>query len=70
MRSKTDRVRRIGVLIGMLPTIRRRRPNIAALHQGLQKAGWVLGRNRRIEMRWRKTFRSAGASADQIRACY
>jgi putative ABC transport system substrate-binding protein len=32
--------------------------NIAALHQGLQEAGWVIGRNLRVDVRW-----SAGESA-------
>jgi putative ABC transport system substrate-binding protein len=32
--------------------------NIAALHQGLQEAGWVIGSNLRVDVRW-----SAGDSA-------
>jgi putative ABC transport system substrate-binding protein len=56
--QQTDRIRRIGVLTGDAADDPDSQANIAALHQGLQEFGWVVGRNLHIEMRW-----SAGDTA-------
>jgi putative tryptophan/tyrosine transport system substrate-binding protein len=50
--QQTDRMRRIGVLTGDAADDPEARANVAALHLGLQDAGWVVGRNLHIEMRW------------------
>ena len=47
-----ERLRRVGVLMGVAPDDPDAQANIAALHQGLQEAGWVVGRNVRIDVRW------------------
>src|SRR5262245_61141351 len=46
------RVRRIGVLSTVPPDDSEIQARMAAFHQGLQEAGWVVGRNLRIEYRW------------------
>ena len=50
--EQAERVRRVGVLMGVAPDDPDAQANIAALHQGLQDAGWVVGRNVRIDVRW------------------
>jgi putative tryptophan/tyrosine transport system substrate-binding protein len=50
--------RRVGVLMGAAADDPDAQANIAALHQGLQEAGWVIGSNLRVDVRW-----SAGDSA-------
>src|SRR5881275_3007971 len=47
-----ERVRRIGVLMHTTPDEPESQARITALAQGLQEAGWALGRNLRIEVRW------------------
>src|SRR5262245_1463494 len=47
-----DRVRRIGVLMGTASGDPDAQASIAAFHQGLQEAGWVVGRNVRIDVHW------------------
>jgi putative ABC transport system substrate-binding protein len=47
-----ERVRRIGVLMHTLPTEPEAQARLAAFLQGLQEAGWVVGRNVRIDTRW------------------
>jgi putative ABC transport system substrate-binding protein len=47
-----ERVRRIGVLMHTTPDDPESQARITALAQGLQEAGWVVGRNLRIEVRW------------------
>jgi putative tryptophan/tyrosine transport system substrate-binding protein len=47
-----DRVRRIGVLMAYAESDREGQAWIAAFHEGLQKVGWVEGRNIRIDLRW------------------
>src|SRR5262245_64184367 len=46
------RVRRIGVLSTVPPDDSEIQARMAAFHQGLQEAGWVVGRILRIEYRW------------------
>src|SRR5262245_27499164 len=52
MAPAQDRVRRIGVLMGQAADDPNAQANIAALHQGLQVAGWRVDRNMRIDVRW------------------
>ena len=49
-----ERVRRIGVLIGSAPDANDDdvQARLAAFHEGLQRLGWIVGRNVRIEYRW------------------
>ena len=56
--QQSDRMRRIGVLMGYAESDREGRANFAAFQGGLQKLGWTEGRNIRIDTRW------AAADAD------
>jgi putative tryptophan/tyrosine transport system substrate-binding protein len=58
-RAQSERVRRIGVLMGVDDTDMR--ANYAAFVEALQQLGWTAGRNVQIETRW------AGGSAPDIR---
>ena len=48
-------VRRIGVLMAFAESDREGRAWIAAFLEGLQKVGWTVGRNIRIDTRWGQT---------------
>ncbi len=48
----TDRIRRIGVLMGLAETDPQQQLEVVALTRELQKLGWVDGRNVRIDYRW------------------
>jgi putative ABC transport system substrate-binding protein len=48
----SNQMRRIGVLMTTTAEEPASQANLAALAQGLQELGWVLGRNIRIEYRW------------------
>src|SRR5262249_32662727 len=50
--QQVDRVRRIGVLIGLAADGVQGQAALAVLVQALQEAGWVEGRNVRIDPRW------------------
>ena len=50
--QQPDRLRRIGVLQGLAAEDPEAQTYVAALQQGLQEAGWTVGRNVRIEYRW------------------
>jgi putative tryptophan/tyrosine transport system substrate-binding protein len=50
--QQSDRVRRIGVLMGVAKDEPEGHARIAALRDGLEKFGWIEGRNIRIEERW------------------
>jgi len=50
--QQTERVRRIGVLMNTTPDEPDSQARITALAQGLQEAGWAIGRNLRIDTRW------------------
>src|SRR5271167_4662078 len=50
--QQTDRVRRIGVLMGYAESDSEGQAQIAAFRNGLQKLGWTEGRNTRIDTRW------------------
>jgi putative ABC transport system substrate-binding protein len=50
--QQPERVRRIGVLMYTTPDEPESQARVAALAQGLQEAGWAIGRNVRIDTRW------------------
>jgi len=50
--QQREQVRRIGVLMNLAPDDAEGQARIAAFTQGLQEAGWVVGRNVRIDIRW------------------
>src|SRR5688572_7445710 len=47
-----ERVRRIGVLLFQTPDEPETQKRFAAFAQGLQEAGWIEGRNLRMDQRW------------------
>ena len=47
-----ERMRRIGVLMGGAETDQESHPRMSILQQGLEKLGWKVGRNLRIDYRW------------------
>ena len=57
--QQSERVRRVGVLVGLAENDPEMQRRIAALHQGLEKLGWAEGRNLQIDYR----FAPAGAQA-------
>jgi putative tryptophan/tyrosine transport system substrate-binding protein len=50
--QQSERVRRIGVLMGYAESDSEAQAQIAAFRNGLQKLGWMEGRNTRIDTRW------------------
>src|SRR5262245_3015438 len=60
-RAQTDRMRRIGVLMHLAADDPEGQRRIAVFFQGLQEAGWTVGRNVDIDMRW------AAGDADRFR---
>jgi putative tryptophan/tyrosine transport system substrate-binding protein len=50
--QQAERARRIGVLMAIAENDREGQDRVAAFREGLQKLGWVEGRNVRIDMRW------------------
>jgi putative ABC transport system substrate-binding protein len=50
--QKSDRVRRIGVLMNRAADNPEGQDRLAAFHQGLQELGWNVARNVRIDTRW------------------
>jgi ABC-type uncharacterized transport system substrate-binding protein len=59
--QQRERMRRIGVLMNLAPDDAEGQARLAAFLQGLQEAGWAVGRNAQIEIRW------AGGNAEQMR---
>ena len=59
--QQTERMRRVGVLIGLTGSDPEGQACIAALKRGLEQAGWVNGKNARIEVLW------AGGDTDLTR---
>jgi len=60
--QQTDRVRRIGVLMGGDENDSAWKPRLSAFTQALADLGWTDGRNVRIDLRW------GGGDIDRIRA--
>jgi putative ABC transport system substrate-binding protein len=50
--QQAGRLRRIGMLMGYAETDPDAQANVEAFREGLQKLGWVDGRNIRIDIRW------------------
>jgi putative ABC transport system substrate-binding protein len=50
--QQPERVRRIGILMGLAASDPGGQSEVAALKQGLQALGWIEGRNVQIEMGW------------------
>jgi putative ABC transport system substrate-binding protein len=59
--QQTDRMQRVGLLMGYSEGDPEGQANLAAFRQGLQKLGWIEGRNIRIDTRW------GGADPDKAR---
>src|SRR6516162_5782159 len=57
-----EQLRRIGVLMGYVESSSSGQALIAAFREGLQKLGWIEGRNTRIDIRW-----ATPADAESIR---
>jgi len=57
-----ERMRRIGVLMHLAADDPEGQRRVAAFLQGLQEAGWAVGRNVDIDMRW------AAGEADRYRS--
>src|SRR5262249_48924288 len=50
--QRLDRMRRVGVLMHLAADDPEGQSRVAAFLQGLQEAGWAVGRNVNIDMRW------------------
>src|SRR5262245_44628718 len=50
--QQPERMRRVAVLQGLAAEDPEAQAYVAAIQQGLQEAGWTVGRNVRIEVRW------------------
>src|SRR5262249_60327955 len=59
--QQTERMRRIGVLMGQLESDPETPPRVAAFRQALGKFGWSEGRNVAIDFRW------GGGDANRMR---
>ena len=59
--QRGERMRRIGVLLGISESDPEGQKYVSAFRQGLQELGWAHGRNVQIEYRW------SGADPDRIR---
>jgi len=60
--QQAERVRRVGVLIGLEPDDPETQARIAAFRQGMQEWGWREGRNLEIDYRW------SGTDAERIKS--
>jgi putative tryptophan/tyrosine transport system substrate-binding protein len=50
--QEPNRMRRIGVLMNLAADDPEGQARLAAFLQGLQEAGWAVGRNAQIDIRW------------------
>ncbi|MET3839385.1 ABC transporter substrate-binding protein [Bradyrhizobium sp. OAE829] len=53
--QQPERMRRIGILLPATADDAGMQARIAAFHQGLERSGWTIGRNVRIDTRWATT---------------
>ena len=60
--QQADRVRRVGVLMGLDENDLEARAFLSAFTQGLAESGWTSGRSVRMDVRW------AAGNLDRIRA--
>src|SRR5215831_12994715 len=56
-----ERMRRVGVLLGLVADDPEGQARLARYQQALQQLGWIEGRNLRIDIRW------GGGNADEVR---
>ena len=56
-----ERMRRVGVLLGLVANDPEGQAGLATFQRALQQLGWIEGRNLRIDIRW------GGGSADDVR---
>jgi len=56
-----ERMRRVGVLLGLVADDPEGQARLARYQQALQQLGWIEGRNLRIDIRW------GGGNADDVR---
>ncbi len=61
VRAQQDRMRRVGVLMGLEENDPEARARFSAFAQALSELGWTDGRNLRMEVRW------AAGDVDQMR---
>src|SRR6185437_15966372 len=50
--QQRERMRRVGVLMNLAADDAEGQARLVAFLQGLQEAGWAVGRNLRIDLRW------------------
>jgi putative ABC transport system substrate-binding protein len=50
--QQNDKIRRVGMLLNLAAEDPEGQARLAAFLQGLQEAGWAVGRNLRIDLRW------------------
>ena len=50
--QQPERMRRIGVITSVAADDPETYARMAAFHQGLQEAGWIIGSNVQLEYRW------------------
>jgi putative ABC transport system substrate-binding protein len=53
MAQQSDRLRRVGVFMNLAADDPEGQARLAAFLQGLQEARWIVGRNLRVDIRWR-----------------
>jgi putative ABC transport system substrate-binding protein len=60
--QRPDRIKRVGVLVGLSENDPAAQARVAAFLRGLEEFGWIEGHNVRFEIRW------SGAQTDRLRA--
>ena len=68
--AQTSRARRVGVFLDLPAQDARAQARLAAFAQGLQENGWTIGRNLRVEFRWRVEGEAAMRAAAQELAAF
>ena len=63
--QQSDRVRRIGVLMGYAESDAEGQAYVAIFREGLQKLGWAEGRNFQIDIRWATSDAGGGATISE-----